>query len=366
MEAETSPIEKRPNGLAGRTPRQDQYNYEVPIALDATYSLGRNLSGVGVYSRELLFGLAGAHIEEEFLFCYRPHRFLRSYRDASPPNAVRRLLVGTPPGDVFHALNQRVDTRARRTVATFHDLFVITGEYSSPEFRARFTQQARRAAELSDAIIAVSRFTAGQLETLLGVPAQRIRVIPHGVRIPDQAAGARENLVLFVGAIQRRKNIGRLVKAFERLPDSWRLALAGAANGFGAAEELRAVEESPRRAAIDVLGYVSAGQLEKLYRRARIFAFPSLDEGFGMPVLDAMAHAIPVVTSNVSAMPEVAGDAALLVDPRDQDALGEAMVRLSTDESLREDLVRRGFKRAREFTWESAIERTWAVYHEIR
>ena len=336
------------------------------IALDATYSLGRNLSGVGVYSREILHGLAAAHPGEEFAFCYRPHRFLRSYREKLPPNAVRRLLIGGPPGDIFHALNQRLDARARRAVTTFHDLFVITADYSSPDFRARFIAQARRAADLSDAIIAVSRFTAAQVETLLHIPADRLRVVPHGVRIPSKSALPREKLVLFVGAIQRRKNIARLIRAFERLPDPWRLALAGAPDGFGAAEELSAVEQSRRRDAIDVLGYVSAADLENLYRRASIFAFPSLDEGFGMPVLDAMAHGVPVITSNTSAMPEVAGDAALFIDPRDTDALAGALLQLAHDDQLRDDLTRRGLARARQFTWESAVEKTWAIYHQIR
>ena len=337
----------------------------MSIALDATYSLGRNLSGVGVYSREILFGLAAAHPEEEFLWCYRSHRFLRSYRERIPKNAVRRLLVGAPPGDLFHALNQRVEARANRTVTTFHDLFVMTGEYSSPEFRARFTEQARQAAERSDAIIAVSRFTALEVEDLLKVPAERIRVIPHGVHIP-RPGGAREDIVLFVGAIQRRKNIARLVRAFERLPASWRLVLAGASDGYGAAEELLAIEQSPRRASIDALGYVSPEELDALYRRARIFAFPSLDEGFGMPVLDAMAHGVPVVTSNCSALPEVAGGAALLVDPHDTSAIENALARLACDETLRDDLARRGLERAKQFSWQSAVERTWAVYHEIK
>jgi glycosyltransferase involved in cell wall biosynthesis len=337
----------------------------MTIALDATYSLGRNLSGVGVYSREILHGLAAAHPGEEFLYCYRPHRFLRSYRQKLPPNAVRRLLVGGPPGDIFHALNQRLDARARRAVTTFHDLFVITADYSSPDFRARFIHQARRAAQLSDAIIAVSRFTALQVETLLQVPADRIRVVHHGVRIPSPSATPREKLVLFVGAIQRRKNVARLIQAFERLPDPWRLALAGAPDGFGAAEELRAIGRSPRRAAIDALGYVSAADLENLYRRASIFAFPSLDEGFGMPILDAMAHGVPVITSNTSAMPEVAGDAALLIDPRDTEALADALLQLADDDKLRDNLIRRGLARARQFTWESAIEKTWAIYHEV-
>lgn len=338
----------------------------MTIALDATYSLGKNLSGVGVYSREMLFGLANAHPNEKFRFCYRPHRFLKSFNDKLPRNASRRLLRGAPSADIFHALNQRVDAKARRTVSTFHDLFVMTGDYSSPEFRARFTAQARDAAERSDLIIAVSNFTASQVNQLLGVEASRIRIIHHGARTAYRAviAGSgTQNLVLSVGAIQRRKNIARLVKAFELLPDNWRLALAGAPNGFGAAEELSAVEESPARSRIDVLGYVSSAQLDALYRRASIFAFPSLDEGFGMPILEAMAHGVPVMTSNCSAMPEVAGDAALLVDPLN---IGDALLSLATDEPLRENLIRRGLERIKQFTWNSAVEKTWAVYDELK
>ena len=336
----------------------------MKIALDASYSLGKNLSGVGVYSREMLFGLAQQHPDTRFLFSYRPHRFLASFHDSLPRNARRRILAGAPRADVFHALNQRVESRAKRTVATFHDLFVMTSDYSSAEFRTRFTDQARQAAERGDLLIAVSRFTAGQLESLLHVEPNRIRVIPHGVRMPAEVATKRENIVLFVGAIQRRKNVARLVRAFEAMPEGWRLVLAGAA-GWGAEEELRAVEASPRRSSIEVCGYVSTAQLESLYSRARIFAFASLDEGFGMPVLDAMAHGIAVITSRRSALPEVAGDAALLVDPENVDELAEALRDLAFNEDVREELVRRGRARAAEFTWDSAVRRTWAVYEEL-
>jgi len=339
----------------------------VPIALDATYSLGRNPSGVAVYSREILLGLARAHPQERFLWYFRPHRVLRSFRDALPRNASRRILRGVPRAPIFHALNQRVDLTAAtpRTVATFHDLFVLTSEYSSPEFRARFAQQARQAAERSDLIVAVSHFTARQVEDLLGVEPSRIRVIPHGARAPLHIPPARENLVLMVGAVQKRKNVARLVQAFERMPPGWKLAIAGSAAGYGAAAELHAVEQSPRRRDIEVLGYVPAAALEDLYGRARIFAFPSLDEGFGMPVLDAMARGVPVATSRRSAIPEVAGDAALLVDPEDVEELAAALNRLAGDEALRQDLARRGRERAAEFTWESAVERTWNVYAEL-
>ena len=346
---------------------------ELRIALDATYSLGKNLSGVGVYSREILFGLARAHPEQQFLFCYRSHRWWKSFGDGLPRNASRRLLSSVPPrADLFHALNQRVDfsrsASGCRIVCTFHDLFVLTGEYSTAEFRARFAAQARLAAERSDAIIAVSRFTAKHVEDLLRVPSSRIHVIPHGVSMPDHEgspSAAREKMVLFVGAIQRRKNIARLVAAFEKMPAGWRLALAGATDGYQAGTELHAIEESPRLKDIDVLGYVDAATLASLYARASIFAFPSLDEGFGIPVLEAMAHGIPVITSQCSALPEAAGDAAILVNPLDTDELASALNRLAVDEILRADLMQRGLARARTFSWDAAVEKTWEVYQTL-
>ena len=251
-------------------------------------------------------------------------------------------------------------------MVTFHDLFVMTNDYSSPDFRARFTAQAKQAARNSDRVIAVSSFTARQVESLLGVKAESIHVVPHGVDLPAASSVVpREKFVLFVGAIQKRKNVARLVRAFASLPSDWRLVLAGAANGFGSAEELRALEESPRGKDVRVAGYVSARSLENLYQRASIFAFPSLDEGFGMPVLEAMAHGVPVVTSSRSALPEVAGDAAILVDPEREDELAEALRKLASDDALRDSLIHRGLARAAAMSWDKALDRTWAVYREL-
>ena len=340
----------------------------MKIALDATYSVGGNLSGVGVYSRAILSGLAGAHPEERFLFCYRPHRLLRSFAQSLPSNCSRRLLRKdrASSADLFHGLNQRIDCRHHRTVATFHDLFVLSGDYSTPEFRQRFAAQARQAAERAHLIIAVSRFTANQVEQLLKVEPARIRVIHHGVRRPPEmaTAGRRERMILFVGALQRRKNVAQLVQAFEQVAPGWKLTLAGSF-GFGAEEILDRIEHSPRKEDIQVLGYVSDAVLETLYSRASIFAFPSLDEGFGMPLLDAMAREVPVLTSNVSAMPEIAGDAALLVDPIDVAAISEGLEKLEKDEALRQQLVHKGLKRSSGFAWEKAVEETWKVYQEL-
>ena len=203
----------------------------LTVALDATYSIGDALSGVGIYSREMLRGLPAAHPKIRFDFCYRPHRYFRSWGAALPPNARRRLLpppLGFRSAALFHGLNQRLPAiPLRRAVATFHDLFVLTGEYSTPEFRDRFAAQARNAAARADLVIAVSEFTRNQVVSLLGVPASKVRVVHHGVRelpLPaHQNPAAREPVILSVGAIQKRKNIARLVAAFETLDPPWRL-----------------------------------------------------------------------------------------------------------------------------------------------
>lgn len=340
----------------------------MTIALDATYSIGDALSGVGLYSREMLFGLAAAHPDVRFDFCYRPHRFFRSWRAAVPRNARRRLLaepLGPRGAELFHGLNQRLPRIPLRcAITTFHDLFVLTGEYSTPEFRARFARQARDAAARSAAVIAVSAFTKSQVVSLLGVEPSKVHVVHHGIRRLDLPAVAREPVILSVGAIQKRKNIARLVEAFETVDPAWRLVLAGSC-GYGATEIRARIEKSPARGRISVPGYVSPAELAAWYARAQIFAFPSLDEGFGMPVLEAMAAGVAVVTANRSALPEVAGEAAIQVEPESVEALGQALRDLTRNEELRRELVQRGTARALLFTWEKAVRETWEVYRKV-
>jgi glycosyltransferase involved in cell wall biosynthesis len=341
----------------------------VNIALDATYSIGDELSGVGLYSREILNGLAAARPGVSFDFYYRPHRYWRSRKERLPVNARRRLLIeplGPRSADLVHGLNQRLPAiPLRRAVTTFHDLFVMTGEYSTPQFRARFTAQARDAAARSARIIAVSAFTKSQVVNLLGVAPERVSVIHHGIReLAYPLEAVRENVILNVGVIQKRKNIERLVAAFETVDRRWRLVLAGSW-GYQAEEIMTRIAASPARDRISLVGYVSHEELAGWYARARVFAFPSLDEGFGMPVLEAMAAGTPVVTSNRSALPEVAGDAALTVNPEDTEELALALRRITENESLWRDLAWRGAARAHLFTWEDAVRKTWRVYQDV-
>jgi glycosyltransferase involved in cell wall biosynthesis len=272
------------------------------------------------------------------------------------------------PARLFHALNQRVPkARYRRTVSTFHDLFVLTAEYSTAEFRQRFAFQAREAAARSDLIIAVSGFTALQVEELLRVERSRIRVVHHGVHMPsgnDPYRMKSRKIVLHVGAIQTRKNIGRLVQAFESLPDDWHLVLAGSL-GYGAAEIMTRIEESPARARIHTPGYVTRAQLDDLYAKACILAFPSLDEGFGIPVLEAMAWGVPVLVSDRSGVAEASGDAGLMVDPLNVEEIAFSLRTLAENDGLRKMLIGKGLERAAEFTWQKAAQSTWSVYQEL-
>lgn len=338
------------------------------VALDATYSLGDHLSGVGIYSSALLRGLAKAHPESHFEFWYRPHRYLRSWSDSLPRNIRRRLLMepfGPRGADLFHGLNQRLPSiRMRHAVVTFHDLFVLSGEYSTPDFRARFTAQAREAAARADILISVSEFTKSQLTGLLGVEPSRIRVVHHGIRQLAVPPASREKTILTVGAIQKRKNLIRLVEAFETLGADWKLVLAGS-SGYGAADILARIDSSPARARIQVTGYITPEELGGWYSRSSIFAFPSLDEGFGMPVLEAMAAGIPVVTSNRSALAEVAADAALLVEPERTESIAEALHTLTTNHPMWQELQQRGRARAKVFSWEKAVRETWDVYRNV-
>ncbi|HEV8612807.1 MAG TPA: glycosyltransferase family 1 protein, partial [Gemmatimonadales bacterium] len=280
--------------------------------------------------------------------------------------------------DLFHGLNQRLpEAPYPARVVTIHDLFPLTSrDYSTREFQSRFAAILRRAIARADRIIAVSDATRQQLLRHTDARDGRIRVVHHGVDPARPVAPAeqedfrqrvlglnrQERFFLNVGAVQNRKNIGNIALALRRLPE-FRLVLAGG-DGFGAEAIYTLIEKEGLAGRILRLGHAPPETLRLLYSTAAALVFPSLEEGFGLPVLEAMSYGLPVITSNCSAMPEVAGDAALLVDPLDVAALSEAMRRVAEDENLAASLRRRGFERASAFPWEKCASQTWKVYQE--
>ena len=362
----------------------------MTIALDATEAAYPEPTGTGIYSQKLIAALAshrpeGTPSDCRLVLCLRVGPYLKWGRTRRWPEGCAGSPYWEPwlpprPAALFHGLNQRLPQRHYPVrVVTIHDLFPLTStEYSTPSFQRRFTQILRDAVARADWIIAVSDATRQQLLRHTDAREGRIRVIHHGVDpIPpatpeEQQAfrrqvlgiGKDERFFLNVGAIQVRKNVANIVLALNRLP-GYRLVLAGG-NGYGAEVIHSLIEREGLSGRVVRLGHASPETLRLLYSTATALVFPSLEEGFGMPVLEAMSCGLPVITSNCSSMPEVGGDAALYVDPRNVSEISEAMRRVAEEEALAADLRWRGRARASLFTWTRSAEQTWEVYQEAQ
>jgi glycosyltransferase involved in cell wall biosynthesis len=260
-------------------------------------------------------------------------------------------------------------------VATIHDLsFIRFPNLFQPANRLYLAVFTRLSARRARRLIAVSAHAAAETTCLLGVPAERVDIVYHGVDpafrpLPaDRVAAFRqrhglpERFLFFVGTLEPRKNLVRLVQAFGRIYDGRTgLVLAGG-KGWLYDDLFAQVEALGLTGAIVFPGYVTNEELPLWYNAATAVAYPSVYEGFGLPVLEAQACGTPVLTSNVSSLPEAAGDAALMVDPYDVDALAQGLNRLLTDEPLRRDLRERGLIRARRFLWSNTARETAGVY----
>jgi glycosyltransferase involved in cell wall biosynthesis len=282
--------------------------------------------------------------------------------------------------DVLHspALTAPLATRAANVVVLADATWITVpdpGRDQAPTMRL-WRLVVPHVARRADRVVAISRASAGDVERHLRVPRDRIDVIHIGYRARPGAGATGEPelrarlglgdgpIVLNVGVQKVHKNQLRVIAALPAVRDAAPgavLVLAGARTPYG--DELRGeaarlgVEE-----AVVFTGYLDAADLDGLYAAASVLVFPSLNEGFGLPVLEAMAHAVPVVTSSVSSLPEVAGDAALLVDPNSVEAIAQAVAQALTDAELRERLVAAGLARPAVFTWERAAERTLATW----
>lgn len=258
------------------------------------------------------------------------------------------------------------------SVVTVHDL----GYRAYPEMHTRSQRlylewSTRWNIWAAERVIAISQNTANDLQRIYALATNKIHVITEGARaltcdLPAapilEKFGLSKPYVLYLGTIQPRKNLARVLEAFSRIQQQvdWDLVLAGKPGWLSASlyEKSQALGLDQR---VHFLGYVTDSESTILLRNAHFFCLPSLFEGFGLPILEAQSVGAPVMTSNNSSIPEVAGDGALLVDPTDVDAIAQAMLQLSQDEALRQRLILAGYANIKRFSWEKAAQETLAA-----
>jgi glycosyltransferase involved in cell wall biosynthesis len=351
----------------------------------------RARTGVGEYMHELVRAYTASHPADDVAV------FTSSWADRPAPGTGaalharvvdRRVPVAMlnalwhraewPPvewlageADVVHAAHPLLipSSRAARVV-TVHDLFFLSHpERTTAEIRRDYPALAASHARRADAVVAVSQYTRRQVIERLGVEAERVHVCSSGARTwarlghaPNVPAGG---YVLFLGTLEPRKNLGVLLDAYERLRARGGhvppLRIAGGA-GPGAEAWLDRIRTPPLDALVQYVGYVPDDGREALYAGARTLVLPSLDEGFGLPALEAMSAGVPVMASNAGALPEVVGDAAVLFESTDADALAHGLARLATDEAWARDRASAGLARARAFTWDAAARELRRAY----
>lgn len=355
-------------------------------------------TGNASYIRGLVGGLLSVASGHE-LFLYatdRRHPFYRTVesrrgrvvlRELRPRNPLLRipaalaLATARDALDVLHVQYIAPPVHRGRLVATVHDLgFLRVPAAFSRAFVKRSTVLVRRTARRAGRVITGSEFSRADLIAEYGLAPAKVAVVPYGIG-PEffaaaEASGAAAALVLerlgiakpfilSVGRLNPRKNLPALARAFERMKRATglphRLVLAGPED-YGTGEILSAV--SGAAPDVVVAGLVPDADLPLLYREADIFVYPSLFEGGGLPVLEAMAAGAPVIVSKTSSLPEMAGEAGTLVDPESVDDIAASLVRLATDPGLRARLREKGRARARTMTWESAARATLRVYEE--
>jgi glycosyltransferase involved in cell wall biosynthesis len=273
------------------------------------------------------------------------------------------------------------------SILTVHDVIPFTFREAMGFFRNHLLYKPgiKQACRLNDMIATVSEFSKQDIVRKVGVSADRVRVIPNGLREPsrpderidaglDDRFGLRDGFILNVGGIHERKNVVRLIHAFSRLVGRWgypgKLLITGSVSGAPYQVRMKricdaAVRETGTEDRVAFTGFIPDVELDSLLRRASFLIYPSLYEGFGIPVLEAMKVGTPVITSNLTAMPEVAGDAAILIDPYNTEEMVSEMSRLLYNDQLREELAEKGMERASLYSWERTSERYLELHREV-
>ncbi|MCL4487023.1 MAG: glycosyltransferase family 4 protein [Chloroflexi bacterium] len=374
----------------------------MSITFDLSPAVHRH-AGLGRYAQSLLTALTRIDSENHYRVLFNqagPGESVPAPLDALPrtviplgakPWRMSVLLADrthlpmdhwVPETDLFHATDHLLPTfRRAATVFTLHDLiFHFFPEYHLPLNRWFLRLMLPRFLRRADAVIAVSESTKRDAMCVYNVPAEKITVIYEGVDAALQPVTDREVIakaratwakgqpfVLLVSTVEPRKNIVALVDALRLLKERGcphRLLIAGR-KGWLFQGTFDHIEQTGMESEVDFLDYVPEAELRALFAACDAFVYPSLYEGFGLPPLEAMACGAPVIASNTSSLPEILGDAALLVNPRNTGEIADAVERVVTSSNLQAELRAKGLKQAAKFSWERAARETLAVYQRV-
>lgn len=366
----------------------------------------KNKSGIGIYTYELtkrlqqykdiefnghIFNfinrndiskdLEGIDIEKNIclLFPYGVYRRIWHYIP------IKYNWLFRDNADIYHFFNFIVPPRIKgKVITTIHDMtYELYPETMDKRNLKRIKDDIQYSVDRSDKIITVSESSKNDIIKFLNVDESKIEIVYNGVDyekfnkyytediklIVRNKYNLPQNYILYMGTLEPRKNIDSIIEAFALIKkqedfDNIKLVIAGK-KGWLFEDIFNLVDKLNLKDHVIFTDYVDETDKPIIYNMAKLFVFPSLYEGFGIPVLEAMASSVPVITSNMSSLPEVAGDAAILVNPKDIEDIAKNMIKILSDDDLKNELVRKGYIQAQKFTWEASAEKLYNIYKEI-
>jgi glycosyltransferase involved in cell wall biosynthesis len=366
------------------------------IAIDARGANWYSGTGIGTYTRQILKYLTKYDTENFYLLYWWGMNYRDMYKDNVTINIASKkhhhffeenyipTSLSNNSIDIYHVPQNGIGLSSVKKciyISTVHDLIpYIMPETVGRGYLKRFISQMPEIVQSSDIIITVSEFSKKDIIRIFDMPEDRIKVTPLAAdeyfmpmdkelarRFLEDNYGIKDDFILYLGGFSPRKNVKSILMAFSRiykdLPREYKTVIIGPSKDDHA--YLASLCESLGIAdKVCFTGYVPYEHLPYFYNGCTVFVYPSLYEGFGLPPLEAMSCSTPVITSNVSSIPEVVGDGAILINPFDTEELKCAMERMLHDETLRTDTAKKGFERSREFTWEKTAAKTLNVYEE--
>lgn len=350
------------------------------IGIDAREGVKNQKAGKGEYVYQIVSGLIKHSKHKFILFLDRDP--LPEWRQENVRFVIFKLpafawqfmvflyLEFLRPVDIYFATTSAIIPALLRSVPTVTTLF----DFVSFLFPSQHNRKAvilekiwlRWAMRFSKKLVAISQHTKDDAVRLFKINPNKINVTllaPSLSNADEDIKITGENIILFIGTLEPRKNIVRLVEAFNKLKNDRIDATLVLAGKWGWQSELikKTIEASPFKQDIKVLGYLKNINKNSLYKQAKVFAFPTLYEGFGLPPLEAMINGVPVVTSNISSLPEVVGDAAILVNPKNTEEIYLALKKIITNPEIANNLINKGYVQVKKFSWEDTVHKTLNV-----